>query len=98
MSRTSYIPIYVNDFQISHISYDSYFKAGLAFRFYVKITRPDGKPVVDKTNSVKVSVSYGLNDVQNTDMTFMLNDLGMAFVSVTVPLSALLLNFEVTYL
>jgi hypothetical protein len=71
------------------------FKAGLTFSFYVKVTRPDGKPVIDKLNSVKVSVSYGIADNQKTDLTCVLNDKGMAFVSVTVPLSALSLNFEV---
>jgi hypothetical protein len=97
MTRTTYVPIYVNDFQISHVSYDNFFKAGLAFRFYVKVARPDGKPVIDKLNSVKVGVSYGLNDVQNNVLSLMLNDQGMTFVSVTVPLSTVRLDFEVIF-
>jgi hypothetical protein len=73
------------------------FHAGLPFRFYVKVTRPDGKPVIDKLNSVKVSVSYGIADNQKTDLICVLDDKGMAFVSVTVPLSALYLDIDVIY-
>jgi hypothetical protein len=85
----------VNDVVISHVSNDNDFKAGLSFNFYVQVTRPDGKPIIDKENPVKVSVFYGFDDTKKTDLTFMLNDKGMAFVSVTAPLSALLLDFEV---
>jgi hypothetical protein len=95
MSTTALVPVYVNDFQIGHVSSDKDFKAGLTFSYYVKVTRPDGKPMIDKENPVKVSVFYGFDDTKKTDLTFMLNDKGMAFVSVTAPLSALLLDFEV---
>jgi hypothetical protein len=104
MTMRSYtgVCVYNKDFKISHVSYRKDFKAGLPFSFYVKITRPDkwmcgklsnGEPVIDKVNPVKISVSY--DNVKLTDLTIMLNAEGMAFVSVTAPLSALRLDFDV---
>jgi CD109 antigen len=89
------VPITVQDFQISHISDELNFKPGLTFSFYVKVTRPDGKPIIDKQNPI--NVAYGFDNSQKTDLSFTLDDQGMVFVSFTAPLSAQSLEISIKY-
>jgi CD109 antigen len=91
------VPIYVRDYQITHVGSEQNFKPGLTFSFNVKVTRPDGKPMIDKENPVSVAVYYGFDDKKKTDLSLKLNDQGLAFVSVTAPRSALLLDFVIKY-
>jgi CD109 antigen len=91
------LPIYVEDYQISHVGSEENFKPGLSYSFHVKVTRPDGKPMIDKVNPVTVAVYYGFDDTKKTDLSLTLDDQGMALVSVTAPLSSLLLDFVIKY-
>jgi Macroglobulin domain MG3/Macroglobulin domain MG4 len=88
------IPIYVKDYKISHIE-NGNFKPGLLYGFFVKVTRPDGKPVIDTVNPI--SVSYVINQNSTNDLTSNLNEQGMAFIKVTTPRSAKQIDFEITY-
>jgi CD109 antigen len=91
------VPIYARDYRISHVINSQNFKPGLAYSFYVKVTRPDGKPMIDEENPVNVAVYYGFDDRKKTDLSFKLDNHGMALISVTAPLSALLLDFIINY-
>jgi CD109 antigen len=91
------VPIYVRDYQISHDSAENYFKPGLAYSFLLKVTRPDGKPLIDKENPVSVAVYYGMKDTLKTDLSYTLDDQGTTFVSITIPLSATALKFVIKY-
>jgi CD109 antigen len=97
LNKTVFIPIYVNEYQISHIDNGNRFKPGLMFGFFAKVTRPDGKPVFDSLNPVEVVVEYGTSTLKSTELTYNLDEQGMAFVKVNAPLTAERLEFNLDY-
>jgi CD109 antigen len=97
LQKSITVSIHARDYQIGHVSKAMNFKPGMTYNFYVKVTRPDGKPVIDKDNLVNVIVYYGIGDNKATELAYYLNDQGMAFVCVTIPLSAVLLDFIIKY-
>jgi CD109 antigen len=97
LEKSITVPIYLRDYNLEHSIAEESFKPGLPYRFHMKLTRPDGTPMVDKENPMNVTVYYGFDDNKKTELSYMFDDEGKAFVTVTVPLSALVLDFVIKY-
>jgi hypothetical protein len=91
------IPIYDDNFMDLRISeYDTNFKPGLPFSFTVQVLKLDGKPVIDPVNPINVITYYGWDDGDRNVMQVKMDKDGRAVVTMTAPLSADVLDFQVS--
>lgn len=59
------------------IKTSEYYKPGLKYTAFIKITHHDGSPVRDRTNAVIISYGYTFNQSAYSNITRMLDDNGM---------------------
>lgn len=74
------------------------YKPGLPFNMFIKVNYHDGTPLQDKSNPVKVFVSYTFDENDATSTDYYLDEHGMAQVKIIVPTNTSHLNIKAKYL
>ncbi|XP_063973145.1 CD109 antigen-like isoform X2 [Diachasmimorpha longicaudata] len=69
--------LHKHKYKMELIKTSEYYKPGLKYTAYIKITHHDGSPVRDRTNAVIISYGYTFNQSAYTNITRMLDDNGM---------------------
>jgi hypothetical protein len=70
---------------------------GIPYKFSISAYTDEGKPINDTNNPVNVTVYYGWNDKIKSLNQYYFKKNGKIEVSITAPLSAELLDFEVSH-
>lgn len=90
------VTIHKYRYDMTLIKDSDYYKPGLPYNVFVKVTYHDGAPVVDKTNPVKIITSYTWDDKNATEAEYFLDDHGMAQVNINVPQNTSYLSVKVS--
>jgi CD109 antigen len=84
-----------SNYELRVSDYDTNFKPGLPYTFTITASRLDGSPVIDAVNPVNVNAFFGWNDNASRPLLYKLDNSGKVEVTLTAPLSAEVLDFEV---
>lgn len=71
------------------------YKPGLPYNLHIKVNYHDGTPLQDKSNPVKLFVSYTYNEENVTSTDYYLDQHGMAKVEINVPANTSHLSIKV---
>nr|XP_034179672.1 CD109 antigen-like isoform X1 [Osmia lignaria]XP_034179683.1 CD109 antigen-like isoform X1 [Osmia lignaria]XP_034179692.1 CD109 antigen-like isoform X1 [Osmia lignaria]XP_034179702.1 CD109 antigen-like isoform X1 [Osmia lignaria]XP_034179708.1 CD109 antigen-like isoform X1 [Osmia lignaria] len=96
------ITLHKHKYKMDLIKTSEYYKPGLKYTAYIKLTYHDGTPVRDDTNPVVIMYGYNYNQSAYTNITRMLDKNGMIqldfYPSKTKDNTSLSLNIEAQYL
>lgn len=92
------ITIHKYRYKMDLIKDGNYYKPGLPYNVFVKVSYYDGSPVVDKTNPIKLYTSFTYRTEDEEEKDYFLDGNGMVQMKIDVPTNASYLSIRAKYL
>ncbi|XP_062547432.1 thioester-containing protein 1 allele R1-like isoform X12 [Armigeres subalbatus] len=92
------VKIYDRAYNMELIKSSEKFKPGLPYTAWLKATYQDGTPLLDETNSIKVTQEYGWRNDNSSENTYKLDKNGMAKLVIDTETTSDSISFKAEYL
>ncbi|CAB3366518.1 Hypothetical predicted protein [Cloeon dipterum] len=80
------IPLFKNKYKMELVKTPEYYKPGLKFTAYIKLTTHDGMPITDSKNPVRIRWGYGYDHATYTSESHYLSSEGMVELNFYPPI------------